>query len=161
MQSDSVPTIHEHQVVPGEIRALSTITDPHYTDFFTLAATGVADHTAEEWARAAFEKTFAGPLARLIFRGLLQLRLDRRPSPDHLSGWKIGGRGDRWLRIEATSWSLAVHLVVRVADEKVSAATIVRYHNAFAARIWSPMSTWHRRGMAMLLRRAHQTLLAA
>jgi hypothetical protein len=157
-QKDSTPAIVQHRVIPEAFRADGAMADPDYTDF-TAMACGAGDRSPEQWARAAFQDIFSSRQGRFILRGLLRLRLERRASPDDLAGWKIADRADRWLRLEASSWLLTTHLVVRADDEQVSVATLIRYHHPLASLIWPPMSALgHRRFMPGLLRDAHQAL---
>jgi hypothetical protein len=149
------PTVLEQREVPQAIRALSTIADPDYIDLFTIATETPAHGSPEQWARAAFEEIFSSRKGFFIFRVLLRLRLERRKSPDYLGGWRIAERGDGWLRIEAASWMLTAHIVLRVDQMHVSAATIIRYHHPLASRLWPRLSVKHRQFMPLLLRKAH------
>jgi hypothetical protein len=73
--------------VPASVRALSSLADSDYVDMVTLQAntdTGAAvdaDATPEQWARAMFGDV-PSLAERLIWRGLLGLRLSRGRSPD-------------------------------------------------------------------------------
>lgn len=147
-------TVRQQHDIPQAVRALSP-TDPDYIDVFTLITHDASHRSPEQWARAAFEDV-AGLQGQFIWRVLLGLRLQRRASPDHVAGWRIADRSDRGIRLEAHSWMLTGHLVVQVDDEQVSLATIVRYDRPIAARIWSPLSSVHRRLAPGLLRDAHK-----
>lgn len=142
-------------MIPEAIRAHGAMAAPDYTDFTTMAC-GAGDWSPEQWARAVFQDAISSRTGRFILRGLLRLRLERRASPDNLARWKIADRGDRWLRLEASSWLLTDHLVVRADDEQVSVATLIRYHHPLAPRIWLPLSTQHRKFLTGLLRNAYQ-----
>lgn len=150
-EEDSLPTVLQQQPVPEEIRALSTMTDPGYVDLFTMAG-GIPGRSPEQWARVMFEDV-GGRTAQAIWRGLLGLRL--KTAPDRVAGWRIADRGADWVRLEASSWFLTGHLVVKADDEHVSLATYVRYDRSVASRIWPPISKRHRRVAPSLLRQAH------
>ena len=122
-----------------------------YADLFSLAtdATG----TPEQWARAMFgDVPNAGEL--LIWRVILGLRLARGPSPATVAGWRIGARGDDWIRLEAASWFLTANLVVRAADGEVSLATFIHYARGVGRRVWPPLSAVHRALVPGVLRKA-------
>jgi hypothetical protein len=85
---------------------------------------------------------------------LLGLRLGPRPSPEHVQGWRIIGRGDDWIRMEAVSWCMTANAIVKVEAGQVSVALFVRYDRSIAAVIWPPVSVMHRRAMPALLGQA-------
>jgi hypothetical protein len=126
-----------------------------YTDRFSVSATAV-DATPEQWARVMFGNVpNAGEI--LIWRVILGLRLHRGRSPSTVAGWRIGARGDDWIRLEAESWFLAANLIVRTADD-VSLTTALHYKRAIGRVIWAPCSAIHRRLVPRLLRRASARL---
>jgi hypothetical protein len=114
-----VPTVVQQRNVPEAIRSLSTMARPDYLDLFTVTTDDAAGGSPEQWARAGVEVA-AGLLGQFVWRVLVGLRLERRPSPHHVGGWKIADRGDNWIRLEAASRFLTAHLVVRVDDGEVS-----------------------------------------
>ncbi|MFI6509290.1 hypothetical protein ACIBCT_16915 [Streptosporangium sp. NPDC050855] len=144
--------------VPASVRALSSLPDFNYADHFVLATT--VEATPERWARAMFGDV-PDATELLIWRGFLGLRLDRRRSPDTVAGWRIGGRGDDWVRLEAASWFLSGNLLVRVADGGVSLATFVRYDLPLGRVVWPPLSAVHRLLAPGLLRDAAAKVAAA
>ena len=141
--------------VPEAIRALDTLANPDYVDVFRITTNEATSRSAEQWIRAAFEDA---PLTRrfafIPWRLLLGLRLGPRHSPDHVHGWKIADRGDNWIRVEASSWFMTAHAVVRVDERDVSVALFVRYDRPIAALVWPPLSIGHRRAMPVVLRQA-------
>jgi hypothetical protein len=139
--------------VPEAMRSLDTLARPDYVDLFTVATSAATEKSPEEWARAALEATPTGRSAPLLWR-LLGLRLGPTPSPEYVQGWKIVDRGDGWIRIEAASWSMTGHAVVRVDDRQLSLALFLRYDRPIAALIWAPVSIMHRRAVPVLLRQA-------
>ncbi len=137
--------------VPGPVRALSSLADVDYADHVALATE--ADATPEQWARAMFGHV-PGPAERLIWAGLLQLRLSRGRSPATVAGWRIGGRGADWIRLEAASWFLTANLVVRATDGRVSLTTFLHYDRGLGRLVWPPLSAIHRRLIPGVLRGA-------
>jgi hypothetical protein len=151
-----MPTIVQLRTQPSEIVPLSALDTHDYVDAFRLEAPGAADATPENWARAALERTGLG--GRLLWHGILRLRLDR--SPGSIAGWKVGDRGQRWIRLEASSWCMSANVVVYVYDEQVAVATIVRYEHPVGAVVWAVMAPVHRRAVPVLLRAAAHTIEA-
>jgi hypothetical protein len=149
--------------VPASVRALSSMPDFDYVDMVTLTAPGNPDPaglptpdahpTAEHWARAMFGDE-PDTAARLIWRGLLRLRLSRGASPHTVAGWRIAERGADWVRLEAASWFLTGNLVVQSADGRVALATFLRYDRALGRLLWPPLSAFHRSLTPGLLREA-------
>ena len=137
--------------VPGSVRELSSLPDPDYVDLFTLSTD--ASTTPERWARAMFGDV-PSVTGRLIWRGLLGLRLSRARSSVTVAGWQIGGLGEDWIRLEATSWFLAANLLVHTADGRVSLWTFLRYDRALGRVVWPPLSAIHRRLVPRVLRGA-------
>jgi len=137
--------------VPESVRTRTSLPDFDYIDHFTLATD--ADATPEQWARAMFGDV-ASTAEHLIWRGLLQLRLSPGRSPATVAGWRIGGRGPDWIRLEAASWFLTANLIVRTADGRVSLSTVLRYERRLGHRVWPPLSAVHRRLVPGVLRGA-------
>ena len=150
-------TVLEQRDVPETVRSLSTLAKQDYVDLFTVTAGAAADRSPEQWARAAVDDA-AGLAGQFVWRALLGLRLERRPSPDHVAGWKIVDRGDSWIVLEAASWSLTAQIVVQVGDGQVSVATFIRYDRPVAALVWPPLSVGHRQAMPGLLRHAAKVM---
>ena len=148
-------TVLRQRNVPEAIRSLSTLAKPDYVDLFTVATVAAADRSPEQWARAAIEDA-AGLAGQFIWRVVLGLRLERRPSLDHVGGWKIGDRDDNWVRLEAASWFLTAQMVVQVDPEQVSVATFIRYDRPMPALVWPPLSNIHRPAMPGLLHLARE-----
>ncbi len=141
--------------VPDALRALDTIERPDYTDLVTGTVSETPGRTPEQWTRLMLKGLPRGLLLAvpLIQRVALGLRLELRPSPDHLIGWKIAERGENHVRIEAASWFLTGHVVVRVARRStVLHATFVRYDRPPAALVWPPVSLIHRQVALALVR---------
>lgn len=130
---------------------MSSLTAVDYADRFALATD--VEATPEKWARAMFGDT-PRPGAVLIWRGFLGIRLSRGPSADTVAGWRIGERGDGWIRLEAASWFLSCNLVVRAGDGEVSLETLLHYDRPFGHVVWPPLSAVHRRLAPGLLSKA-------
>ncbi|MFH9732399.1 DUF2867 domain-containing protein [Streptomyces sp. NPDC017260] len=144
--------------VPEAVRALSSLPAIDYADHFSQPTSTVA--TPEEWARAMFGNV-PGAAQRLIWRGLLGLRLSRGRSPDTVAGWRIAGRGEDWIRLEAASWFLSGNLVVGTAGGRVSLATFLHYGRPLGHAVWPPLSAIHRCLASGLLPAAEANILAS
>jgi hypothetical protein len=139
--------------LPEAVRALSSLPYLDYADQFTLSTDAGEDVTPERWARAMFGNVpSVGEL--LIWRGLLGLRLCLQQSPATVAGWKIGGRGEDWVRLEATSWLLVGNLVVQKTHGKVSLATFLHYRWWLGHVVWFLLSAVHRLLVPRVLRSA-------
>ena len=136
------------QNIPESVRALSSLPDIDYADRFTLSTD--ADATPEQWARAIFGNV-PSVGERLIWRGLLGIRLSRGRSPATVAGWRIAERGENWIRLEATSWFLTGNLLVQATDGRVSLGTFLRYDRRLGHAVWPPLSAIHRRLVPGLL----------
>jgi len=150
VRGDSVPTVFQERNVPEAIRSLSTLASPDYVDLFTVTTSEAEGASPEQWARAAVEA--AGLGGQFVWRALCGLRLEWRPSPDNVGGWRIADRGDSWIRLEAASWFMTAHLVLEADDGHLSVATFIRYDQPIAALVWPPLSAGHRMLMPGLLR---------
>lgn len=140
--------VTQHHTIPDSILERTTIDPPDYCDLFTVATRGAADGSPEAWARAAIEA--AGLGGQFIWRVVLRLRL--RAADDRVGGWAVGGRGDDWIRLEASSRTMTAHLVGLVGDDQLSIATLIRYHHATARLFWPRLAPVHRALMPGLLR---------
>jgi hypothetical protein len=89
-----------------------------------------------------------------VQRVALGLRLQLRPSPDHVLGWKIVHRDDTSMRIEAASWFLTGHVVLHVDAGQLSFASFIRYDRPLARLVWPPVSLIHRQVARLLVRNA-------
>ena len=145
-------TIIQVRDIPDPIRALDVLPSD-YIDVFTATTTEAASASPEQWARVALED--ASPVGRFIaWRVLLGLRLESRPSWNHVAGWKIAERGDGWIRLEARSWFMTGNIVFHVDDEHVTFATMIRYDRRIAEIVWTPVSAIHRELAPKVLRHA-------
>ena len=145
-----MPSVIQEPTIPEGICSLSGMDCPDYNDLFTVTTNRVADASPEQWSRTAIEDV-AGAGGQFIWCRVLRLRLDSRPSTDRVGGWKIADRGEGWIRLEASSWFLTAHLVIRLEDGRLSAGTFIRYDQPIAPLIWLPVSAIHRRLMPGLL----------
>jgi hypothetical protein len=137
--------------MPGSVRELSSLPALDYADRFTLATD--ADAIPERWARTMFGDV-PSARGRFLWRGLLGLRLSRGRSPETVAGWRIGDRGDTWIRLDAESWFLKANLLVQTAPGRVCLTTLVSYERRFGAVVWPPLSALHRRLVPGVLRAA-------
>ena len=123
-----------------------------YADHFTL--TTPAEAPPEHWARAMFGNV-PSPGEILIWRVLLGLRLSRGRSPHTVAGWRIAGRGDDWIRLEAASWFLSASLTVETGGGEVGLRTALHYDHPIGRAVWPPLSAVHRRLVPGVLRTAN------
>jgi hypothetical protein len=144
-------TVLRTRNIPGSVLALGSLSGIDYADLFTVSTR--AEATPERWARAMFGNVPSlGEL--LIWRGVLGLRLARGRSPGTVGGWRIGGRGADWIRLEAASGTLSCNLVVQTGDGLVSLASFLHYDRRLGRAIWPPLSAIHRRLVPRVLRGA-------
>ena len=148
-----MPSAIRQYDIPEMIRFLGGMDRPDYIDLFTATTTGAAHGSPAQWARSAIEEV-AGLGGQIIWRGVLGLRLKPRPSKERVGGWKIGDGGEDWIRLEASSWFMSAHLVIRLHDGHLSVGTLIRYDHPIARFIWVPLSAIHRRLMPGLLHKA-------
>jgi hypothetical protein len=137
--------------VPEEVTALSALSTVDYADRFVLATEVVA--TPEQWARAMFGDV-PSRAERLIWRGVLGFRLSQGRSPDTVGGWRIGGRGPDWVRLETASRSLGANMLVQTGGGAVAWTTCLRFDGLPGRVIWTPASAVHRRLVPGVLRAA-------
>jgi hypothetical protein len=141
--------------MPRHVVVATSLPDADYADLFSLPAR--VDATAEQCARAMFGDV-PDAAERLIWRGLLGMRLGRGRSATTVAGWCIGAHGENWIRLEARSWFLTGNLVIRVTTDQISLATLVRYDRVLGRLIWPALSVLHRRMTPGLLRDAAKAL---
>src|SRR5215510_7739123 len=122
-----------------------------YEDRFSVTApTG---RTPEAWARIAIEG--ASAFGRfLTWQVLCGLRLDPRPSPENLAGWRIAERDEHAITLGARSWFMSARIVIEVDEDRLSFATFVHYDRPVARLVWPAVATIHRRAVPGLLRAA-------
>ena len=144
--------------VPESVRALASLPGVDYADRFALATD--AEAAPEDWARAMFGD-LPGVAGWSIWRGVLGLRLSRGRSPATVAGWRIGARGEDWIRLEAASENLRANLLVQTAEGRVSLTTCVHYDRRWGAMVWPPSSAVHRRLVPGVLRAAERRIRAA
>jgi hypothetical protein len=146
-----MPAVIQQRNIPEVVRFLSGMERPDYIDLFTVTTTGAGSASPERWARTAVESV-AGRGGQFIWRGVLGLRLESRASTERVGGWKIADRGEDWIRLEASSWFLTAHLVIRLDGKQLSVGTFIEYDHPVAPLVWVPASAVHRRLMPGLLR---------
>ena len=130
---------------------MTQLSTADYTDHFSVRTD--APGTPEQWARAMFGNV-PSPGEVFIWRVLLGLRLSHGRSPGTVAGWRIGGRGDDWIRLETASPAMTANLVVRTGGGAVSLTTRLRYDRPPARLIWPPLSAVHRFLVPRVLRAA-------
>ena len=144
--------------IPEPVREISSLPGIDYADRFVLSTD--AEATPEQWARAMFGDT-PDVVEQFIWRGLLDLRLSRGRSPATVAGWRIGGRGEDWIRLETSSRSLGANLFVQTAEGRVSLTTCLHYDRRWWQIVWALLSAVHRRVVPGVLRNAAARIRAA
>jgi hypothetical protein len=160
MTAGSIASAVGARQIAGATRALSSLSEIDYVDLFTLELGSDPGVSPERWARAMFGDV-PSVAGRVIWRGLLGLRLHRGPSPDTVAGWRIGGRGTSWIRLEVESWFLSCNLLVQATGDGVSLATFVRYDRRVGHVVWPPLSAIHRGLVPGVLRGAAARIRAS
>ncbi|MFC7376131.1 hypothetical protein ACFQS2_02220 [Brachybacterium sp. GCM10030267] len=146
--------VHE---VPRASLAAVPVAAPGYADEFALELDVPPRASAESWARAMFGD-IPDTGERVIFRGLLRLRLEPGPSPDVVAGFVVAERNHETIRLEAHSPFLTCHLLVRTHALHVTLTTVMDYTGRAGPVVWSPLSMAHRRLAPGLLRDAQEKL---
>lgn len=139
--------------VPKAVRAAAAVEDADYADLFTARVSNESELSPEAWARLILEQTPTGRAAPLVWR-LLGLRLGPMPSTDHVQGWRIGWRGDDYVRLETVSWMMTASAVVCMRDGIVELGLFLRYDQPIARLVWVPVSLVHQRAVPLMLRQA-------
>ena len=155
MTVHGVVGVHE---IPESVRTIGSLSQIDYADRFALSTD--ADATPERWARAMFGDA-PGVAGWFIWRGVLGLRLGRGRSPATVAGWRIGGRGEDWIRLETASGSLGANLVVQTAEGQVSLTTCLHQGRRRDEIVWHALSAVHRRLVPRVLRDAERRIRAA
>lgn len=137
--------------VDAEVLAKSSLSRIDYVDHFMIPHQVKGHATPEQWARAMFGDA-PDPTERLLWSGILGLRLSREASAETIAGWKITGQGEGWVRTFAASWNANAELIIHASHEMVGLATVVRYMRKPAPFLWVPVSFVHRRLVPVLLR---------
>lgn len=158
-------SVTSQQANPGVQRvtvgasARSALPRSSYGDAFTVRAR--ASHTAEQWARQAFE---SGPRAQrrlfslVVWQGLLGLRLSPEGVPGTVAGWDIAVNESGTLVLRADSWMLAASLIVETTPEQATLTTLLRYDRPPARAVWTALSIAHRAVAPGVLAGAAQSL---
>ena len=143
--------------ISASILALSSLPHISYVDQFTLSFRPFhppsLSTTPEQWARAMFGNV-PNIFSLLIWRGLLGLRLSRERSPSTIAGWKIGGQGEDWVRLEASGWLMAGNMIVRRGEGWVELVTTLFYRRWLGWVVWGILGGVHRSVVPGVLRGA-------
>lgn len=137
--------------VDDDLLAKSSLSRIDYVDHFAITHQDETHASAEQWARAMFGD--APDLAeRLLWSGILGLRLHRAESAQTIAGWTVTTQGEGWVRMSAGSRNIDAELILQTSDGAVGLATVVRYNSKGASAVWVPVSFAHRRLAPFLLR---------
>lgn len=142
--------------VGGQIADHDSLTDPSYTDCFTVTPRANPGRSAEAWMREVLES--APRLVRWFvlfgWRVVLGLRPGPWRSPTHILGWRIVSSTPDVVILAQHSALVTAHLVLRADPSEVRLATFVHYEHRAARVVWTIGSIVHRRIAPYLLTRA-------
>jgi len=127
-----------------------------YRDSF--GTTSGRAHTAEAWARAAFEPASLTDSKQLVWRRVLQLRLGPLEDADHVAGWEIVENTDDRLVLAGEAWHLSGRLVFEAGPEGVDVTTRVTFRNVAGRLVWAAVGPLHRRAVPEILAAALRRL---
>jgi hypothetical protein len=135
-----------------------TLTLPRadYTDSFGTTADRV--HTAEAWARAAFEPASLTDSKQLVWRRVLQLRLGPLDDPAHVAGWAVVENTGTRLVLAADAWHLTGRLLFEAGPDGVRVTTRVTFSHAVGRLLWAAVGLVHRRAVPDILAAARRRL---
>jgi hypothetical protein len=137
----------------------STLPRADYSDTFGIASDRF--HTAEAWARAAFEPASPTDSKQLVWRRVLQLRLGPLDTDDHVAGWTIVANTDSRLVLGAEAWHLVGRLVFEADPDGARITTRVTFRNAAGRLVWAAVGPIHRRAVPDILAAARRQLAAS
>ena len=158
MDTTTLDTTGVLRGVTASARALVSLPGIDYADRCTMATS--VEATPEQWARGMFGDV-PDAAERFVWRGLLGLRLSRGPAPDTVGGWRVGGRGGDWIRLETASWFLSANLIVQTAGDRVTWTTCLHHDRPWGRVVWPPLSAVHRRLVPRVLHDAGRRLRRA
>src|SRR5262245_9947187 len=129
--------------------AMITLPRADYTDRFGTTTGGF--HTAEAWARAAFEPASLDDSKQRVWRRVLQLRLGPLDDGERIAGWEVVESTDSRLVLAADSWHLSGRLVFEADQSGASVSTRVTYRHLAGRLVWSVVGSLHRRAVPRIL----------
>ena len=145
----------ETRRVPVAEQAPRTFGSYDYADAFTIITEPGDSRTAEQWARAALDRSPVGvrSLIPFVWRRVVGFRLGPRPSPDHVLGWRIVESTPEAIELRVESWQISGAIVVRVRENAVLFTTFLRYERRVPARaLFVVLGPIHRFFVPRLLR---------
>jgi Protein of unknown function (DUF2867) len=137
----------------------ATLPPADYSD--TFGTTSDRFHTAQAWARAAFEPASLTDAKQLVWRRVLQLRLGPLDDLDRVGGWEVVENADDRLVLAADAWHLAGRLVFESAPDGPRITTRVTFRNAAGRLVWAAVAPIHRTAVPDILAAARRRLTAS
>jgi hypothetical protein len=128
------------------MRALSTLARIDYEDTFRVELAKPESKSAEEWARAIFDRTPRALRAQMwsAWRAL-GFRLGSPFTRDLVLGWELRRTSPEVAVLGTHSWiGMPAELVVRRDQRGLLFATFVGMHNPFARAVWAAIDPVHR-----------------
>ncbi|MEV0085514.1 hypothetical protein [Saccharopolyspora sp. NPDC050642] len=147
--------VREIEVPPGAL-ALCTLARIDYQNAVIAEFDGVADRTAEQWARATLEDHPAAMREAMTNGfGALGVRLGPIPSDDHVLGWQVRQRTPDHVLLGAGS---AIGLLPEIVVQRADGALVFAYFNQQetdeARTRWAAVEHTHVPAMIQLLQHA-------
>lgn len=124
-------TVQWRMPVPPEVRRLSTLSRPDYSDMVTATTSSASTMSPEEWA-VAFHHGAPGWVRAIA------------GAPDDVPSLVVA-RGEDWVLLEEVESLMTTHYVCQVSCGRVVLAFLMRYERRAARLIWPLMSHLHRR----------------
>jgi hypothetical protein len=140
--------------LPGDARALSTLSGLDYADAFLIASD--VRRTPQEWIRAVLQDAPLAVQARLISGWTaLGLKLGPPGSSGRVLGWTVHRSAPDYVVLAADGrLGLNGELLFRSEPRGLLFATFVQHSNPYATRAWAAVTPTHRRVVRSLLTHA-------
>jgi hypothetical protein len=124
--------------------ALAAEFDADYADAFRCSAVGT--RSAGNWAARSLRGADAmgGLFSRLVWHGVLGLRLAPRGAPASLVGWQISAAEPDRFVLDSPGGRTAGRMVFETSGPSVTWTTMVRFRNPAARAVWAAAGYAHR-----------------
>lgn len=154
-RGEESPAVRRLDPPPAEVVSQSNLTCVDYADAFEVS-TGTTGEDAEAWARLFLEGArLRVRLALLTAWTSLGLRLDPRPGPGRILGWRLDVRETDRVVLRASSLvGMEAELLILRRPESLLFSTLVRTESRAAQAIWPRVVPSHLRVVASVLAQA-------
>ena len=128
---------------PAAVRSLSTLARVDYADTFVVELDGVAERTAEQWARAVLEDAPLPVRGRLV-SGWTALGLKVGTGRSGVLGWSIRSATADAVLLGADSRNgMPGELLFKREPRRLLFATFVQHGNPVARALWAGVERVH------------------